>query len=93
MSGAFFNILILDLEYLISRMRFIIFVSELKVVLQCNSANASFVVESMSRQRMVESSQLMVVSVPWMSMTRDLIKLRPLIISQRSMLRSTTCSD
>ena len=50
-------VLILDLEYLASRMRFILFVSELKGALCCDSANTSFVVESMSRQGMAGSSQ------------------------------------
>ena len=39
------------LEYLASRIRFIIFVSELKGALCCDSANTSFVVEYISRQR------------------------------------------
>ena len=52
-----------------------------------------FVVEYISRQGMAASSQWMVISAPWMSMQRDLIKPRPMIISERSMLRSTTCSD
>ena len=49
-------VLILALEYLASRMHFIIFVSELNGALCCDSANISFVVEYMSRQRMAESS-------------------------------------
>ena len=49
--------LISALEYLASTIRFILFVSELKGVLCCDSANTSFVVESISRQRMVASSQ------------------------------------
>ena len=43
-------VLIPALEYLASRMHFILFVSELKGALCCDSANTSFVVESMSRQ-------------------------------------------
>ena len=50
-------VLISDLEYLASRMRFSIFVSELKGALCCDSANTSFVVESISRQRMAALSQ------------------------------------
>ena len=69
------------LEYLVSRMRFIIFVSELKGALYCDSANKPFVVEYMSRQGMAASSHLMVMSAPWISMPRDLIKSRPIIIS------------
>ena len=74
-------ILVSALEYLISRMRFILFVSSLKGALCCDSANTSFAVESMSRQGMAALSQLMVMSTPWMSMTRDLIRSRPIIIS------------
>ena len=50
-------VLLLALEYLASRMRLILFVSGLKVALCCDSANTSFVVESMSRQGMAASSQ------------------------------------
>ena len=49
--------LISDLEYLASRIRFILFVSALKGALCCDSANTSFAVEFMSRQGMAESSQ------------------------------------
>ena len=48
-------VLISDLEYLASRMRFILFVSELKGALCCDSANTSFFVESISRQGMAAS--------------------------------------
>ena len=44
-------VLISALEYLASRIRFILFVSALKGALCCSSANISFAVESMSRQR------------------------------------------
>ena len=50
-------VLIQALEYLSSRMRFILFVSELKVELCCVSTNTSFVVEYILRQGMVASSQ------------------------------------
>ena len=50
-------VLRLDLEYLAPRMRFILFVSELKGALCCDSANTSFVVEYILRQGMAESSQ------------------------------------
>ena len=73
-------------------MRFIFF-QYLKVVLCCDSANTSFVVETILRQGMAALSQWMVISAPWMSMPRDLIKSRPIIISYRFILRSTTCSD
>ena len=39
-------VLISDLEYLVSRMRFIIFVSALKGALCCDSTNTSFAMES-----------------------------------------------
>ena len=42
-------VLISALEYLALKMRFILFVSELKGVLYCDSANTSFVVEYISR--------------------------------------------
>ena len=57
MSGASAMVLISVLEYLASRMRFILFISALKGALFCDSANTSFVVESMSRQGMAASSQ------------------------------------
>ena len=69
------------LEYLPSKMRFILLVSDLKVALYYNIANTSFVVEYMSRHGMVSSSQWMVISAPCMSMPRDLIKSLPIIIS------------
>ena len=50
-------VLISALEYLASRMHYILFVSELNGGFCCDSANTSFVVESMSRQGMVASSQ------------------------------------
>ena len=43
--------------YLASMMRFILFVSELKGALCCDSANTSFVVESILRQGMAALSQ------------------------------------
>ena len=50
-------VLIYDFEYLASRMHFILFVSEMKGAFYCNSANKSFVVESMLQHEMAESSQ------------------------------------
>ena len=50
-------VLISALEYLASSMRFIIFVSELKGALCCDSANTSFAVESMLCQGMAALSQ------------------------------------
>ena len=50
-------VLISALEYLASRMRFILFVAESKGALCCDSANISFVVEFMLRQGMAASSQ------------------------------------
>ena len=47
----------LALEYLASRMRFILFVSEFKGAFYCDSANTSFVVKYVSRQGMVALSQ------------------------------------
>ena len=49
-------VLISLLEYLASRMRLILFVPELKGVLFYDSANVSFVVESMLRQGIVALS-------------------------------------
>ena len=49
--------LIPALEYLASRIRFIIFVLALKGALCCDSTNTSFAVESMSRQGMLASAQ------------------------------------
>ena len=74
-------VLISALEYLALRMRFILFVSELKYALCCDIANTLFVVEYISRQRMAASSQLMVMSVPWLSKPGDMINSRPIIIS------------
>ena len=49
--------LISALEYLASRMRFILFVSALKGALCCDSANTYFALESMLFQGMAASSQ------------------------------------
>ena len=68
-------------------------VSELKVALYWDSANTSFDVEYMLRQWMAASFLWMVMSEPWMSMPRELIKSWPIIISYRLILRSATCSD
>ena len=85
--------LILAFEYLSSKMRFSIIVTELKGALCYDSVNTFFVVEFISCQGMAAQSQGMVMSARWMSMPRDLIKSRPIIILYRSMLRLTTCSD
>ena len=42
---------------------------------------------------MAALSQWMVMSAPWMSIPRDLIKSRQIFILYWSMLRATTCSD
>ena len=60
-------ILISALELFNIEDAFILFLSELKDALCCDSASTSFAVKSMSRQRMAELSQGMVMSVPWMS--------------------------
>ena len=74
-------------------MQFILFISELNGALWFDSVNTFYVVESMSRQGMAASSQWMVMSAPWISMPRDLIRSQPIIISQRSMFMSTTFND
>ena len=68
-------------DYLASRMRFILFVLELKGALYCDRANTLFVVESISRHGTAASTQFMVISAPWMSIPRDQIKSLTRIIS------------
>ena len=57
MSGDFCDGFKLVLKYLVLSMRFVLLVSELNGALYCDSANTSFVVESMYRQGMAALSQ------------------------------------
>ena len=73
-------VLISALEYLASRIRFILFVSALEGALCCDSANTSFAVESMSPK----DGGIVPVNGHVSAMAvkpRDLINSRPTIVS------------